>query len=108
MPLSPFRYQHMLQNPFYYGVFRLNGEMHEGSHEPLITKDLYDKAQEVMRGRSKANTVRLKTYVYRGLFHCAECGCVVTMETQKGHNYLHCTKRVKRDCSQTICARRIA
>jgi site-specific DNA recombinase len=74
--------------------------MHEGSHQPLIPKDLYDKAQEVMRGRSKANTVRLKSYVYRGLFHCAECGCVVTMETQKGHNYLHCTKRVKRDCSQ--------
>ena len=44
--------------------------------------------------------MRLKSYVYRGLFHCAECGCVVTMETQKGHNYHHCTKRVKRDCSQ--------
>jgi site-specific DNA recombinase len=35
-----------------------------------------------------------------GPFRCGECGCVVTTETQKGHNYLRCTKRVKRDCSQ--------
>ena len=97
--MSHSRYQHMLHNPFYYGVFFWNGEMHEGAHTPLITKDLFDKVQEVMTRRSKPSPVRLKTYVYRGLFHCGECGCVITMETQKGHNYLRCTKRVS-DCSQ--------
>ena len=95
-----FRFQYLLRNPFYYGVFVLNDEMHEGAHEPLITKELFDKVQEVMKRRSKPNSVRLKSYVYRGLFHCAECGCGITMETQKGHNYLRCTKRVKKDCSQ--------
>ena len=95
-----FRFQYLLRNPFYYGVFVLNSEMHEGAHEPLITKELFDKVQEVMKRRSKPNTVRLKSYIYRGLFHCAECGCGITMETQKGHNYLRCTKRVKKDCSQ--------
>jgi site-specific DNA recombinase len=48
---------------------------------------------------AKPTPVRLKNYVYRGLFHCGECGCVITMETQKGHNYLRCTKKVS-DCSQ--------
>jgi hypothetical protein len=98
--MTAFRYQYLLQNPFYYGVFVLNGEMHQGAHEPLVTKDLFDKVQEVMTRRSKPNSVRLKSYVYRGLLHCGECGCGVTMETQKGHNYLRCTKRVKKDCSQ--------
>jgi hypothetical protein len=36
----------------------------------------------------------LKPYLYRGLFRCGECGCFITTETQKGHNYLRCTKRV--------------
>jgi hypothetical protein len=99
LEMSVSRYQDLLSNPFYYGVFIVKGEMHEGIHEPLVTKDLFDKVQEVMTRRSKPTPIRLKSYVYRGLFHCAECGCVITMETQKGHNYLRCTKRVKKDCS---------
>jgi hypothetical protein len=42
---------------------------------------------------------RLKPYLYRGLFQCGECGCTITTETQKGHNYLRCTKRVS-PCTQ--------
>ncbi|MFZ2299940.1 MAG: hypothetical protein WAW00_02310, partial [Candidatus Moraniibacteriota bacterium] len=38
-------------------------------------------------------------YIYRGVFHCQECGCFITTETKKGHNYLRCTKR-KEPCSQ--------
>src|SRR5258706_10643460 len=53
-----------------------------------------------MKQKSKPKTPTLKPYIYRGIFRCAECGCFITTETQKGHNYLHCTKRVKRDCSQ--------
>jgi site-specific DNA recombinase len=74
--------------------------MYEGAHEPLITKELFDKVQVMMGLRSKPNSLHVKHYVYRGLLHCAECGCGVTMETQKGHNYLRCTKRVKKDCGQ--------
>ena len=98
--MSLSRYQYFLKNPFYYGLFKLNGELHEGTHAPLISKELFDTVQQVMTRRSKPNTVRLKSYVYRGLFRCAHCGCVITMETQKGHNYLRCTKRVVRDCPQ--------
>jgi len=94
------RCQHLLKNPFYYGLFRLHAQLHQGAHAPLITRQLFDKCQEVMKRRSKPQGPRLKPYVYRGLLHCGECGCVVTMETHKGHNYLRCTKRVKRDCSQ--------
>jgi site-specific DNA recombinase len=93
--------QHILKNTFYYGVFRLNGEMHIGAHEPLVTKEIYDRCQEVMNRRGKSTVKpRLKSYVYRGLMRCGGCGCMITMETQKGHNYLRCTKRVLRDCPQ--------
>ena len=98
--LSLSQHQHILKCPFYYGTFVLLGEMHEASHEPLVTKALFDTVQAAMLRRSKPNVMRLKPYVYRGLFRCASCGCTITMETQKGHNYLRCTKRIVRDCPQ--------
>ena len=36
--LSVSNIQRILSNPFYYGVFRYNGEVYEGTHEPIITK----------------------------------------------------------------------
>ena len=87
-------YQWTFQNPFYYGVMEFNGELFEGKHEPIISKRLFDRVQEVMAQKSKPKTPQLKPYLYRGLFRCGECGCFITTETQKGHNYLRCTKRV--------------
>ena len=41
--------QIILQNIFYTGLMKYGGEMHEGQHEPLISKKLFDTCQEVMR-----------------------------------------------------------
>jgi hypothetical protein len=93
-------YQHILKNNIYHGILYFGGEFYEGKHEPLITKKLFDTCQEVMTRKSKpCHQSKMKQYVYRGLFRCAECGCCITIETQKGHNYLKCTKR-KGPCSQ--------
>ena len=99
--LANSNYQKILKNPFYYGVIRYLGEYYEGKHTPLISKALYNKCQEVMARKSRHTHAQkgLKPYVYRAAFRCAECGCYITTETQKGHNYLHCTKR-KMPCSQ--------
>ncbi len=93
--LSISNYHNMLRNPFYYGVMRYSGELYEGKHPAIISKSLFDECQEVMKRKSKSKTKTLKPYLYRGVFRCAECNCFITSETQKGHNYLHCTKRVK-------------
>ena len=97
--MSTSNYQTMFKNPFYYGLMDFNGELHEGIHEPIISKRLFDQVQEVMQQKSKPKTPQLKPYLYRGVFRCGECGCFITIETQKGHNYLRCTKRVK-PCTQ--------
>ncbi|MEK7579578.1 MAG: zinc ribbon domain-containing protein [Patescibacteria group bacterium] len=39
------------------------------------------------------------TFPFRGLLTCGECSCMITAETQKGHNYYRCTKK-KSVCSQ--------
>ncbi|MBI3589660.1 MAG: recombinase family protein [Candidatus Liptonbacteria bacterium] len=97
--LTVSNYQKLLKNPIYTGLMRYNGEIFEGKHEPIISKKLFDSVQEVMMRKSKPKGKGLKPFLYRGFFRCGECGCFITTETQKGHNYLRCTKR-KNPCSQ--------
>ena len=99
-PLSRSNIQYLLKNPIYYGLIRYNGEVYEGAHEPLISKQLFDKVEEVMTDRSRPKKKKLKDYAFRGLFRCGECGAMITAETQKGHNYYRCTKKIK-PCSQS-------
>jgi len=91
--------QHILTNPIYVGLIRWHNEIYEGKHEPIIAKKLFDQCQEVMKRKSKPKSSGFKPFLYRGFFHCGECGCFITTETQKGHNYLRCTKR-KNPCLQ--------
>ena len=97
--LAVSNYQKLLKNPIYTGLMRYNGEIFEGKHEPIITKKLFDSVQEVMMRKSKPKSRGLKPFLYRGFFRCGECGCFITTEQQKGHNYLRCTKR-KNPCTQ--------
>src|SRR3989337_1889248 len=97
--LAVSNYQQLLKNPIYTGLMLYNCEIHEGKHEPIITKKLFDSVQEVMMRKSKPHSKGLKPFLYRGFFRCGECGCFITTETQKGHNYLRCTKR-KNPCLQ--------
>jgi len=97
--LAVSNYQKLLKNPIYTGLMRYNGEIFEGKHEPIISKKLFDSVQEVMMRKSKPHSKGLKPFLYRGFFRCGECGCFITTEQQKGHNYLRCTKR-KNPCTQ--------
>ena len=98
-PLSIGNCHYMLRNPIYYGVMRFYGEVYEAKHKPIISKAVYDKCQELLKNKSKPKKRGFKPYVYRGIFHCENCGCFITTETQKGHNYLRCTKR-KSPCAE--------
>ena len=85
--------QKNLQNIFYLGLMKWKGEIFEGKHEPLISKKLFDKCQEVMAKRGKVQEVRKHHFAFLGLLKCASCGCSITGERQKGHNYYRCTKK---------------
>lgn len=99
-PLSRSQCHRLLTNPFYCGVIVFTGETYEGRHEPIVSRTLFDQVQSVINRKAKPKTPKLKPFLYRGMFRCGECDCFITTETQKGHNYLRCTKRVNRDCSQ--------
>ena len=85
--------QYILQRSIYCGVFKYNGEMYEGKHEPIISKKLFDEVQAVMRRRGKPHKKKKHDYVYAdGLFRCS-CSACITAEKQKGHIYYRCTRK---------------
>ena len=75
--------QKNLQNIFYLGLMKWKGEIFEGKHEPIISKKLFDKCQEVMAKRGKVQEVRKHNFAFLGLLKCASCGCSITGERQK-------------------------
>ena len=97
--LSISNVQKILTNPFYYGAFVFNGELYQGTHDPIISKKLFDKVQDILRDKSRPQKRNQISYPFRGLLKCGECACAITSETKKGHNYYRCTKK-KIPCSQ--------
>lgn len=101
----------VLTNPFYYGVMCVKGELYNHIYEPLITKEVFDKVQDILTGNGNHNrnntTEYAKTpYIFRGLIHCKECGCLITPEKKTKKNgteyvYLRCGHPNK-ECHQGI------
>ncbi len=91
----------LLQKTFYYGVMEWNGEYYPGTHEKLISKELFDQCQKVLRASGKARPQQAEQLLFtlRGTLSCALCGCGITAERQKGNHYYHCTNG-KKTCDQ--------
>lgn len=97
-PISTSKTFAIFKNPFYYGLMKIKGNLYPHKYPPLISKELFDKCQEVMAGyHKKPFKYASKPFIMRGMIKCAECGCTITPEMHKGKFvYYSCTnyKRV--------------
>jgi DNA invertase Pin-like site-specific DNA recombinase len=98
-PIARSMLPQLLANPFYIGLFRFAGETHEGSHQPIVSKALFDEVQNVMARRGRPHKPRRNPLPYLGFIQCGECGASITGERQKGHHYYRCTRKLG-PCSQ--------
>ena len=98
------RISFILQNPFYYGHFRYASELYDGTHTPLISKSLYDKANVVLRSRGRTLAIKTESAPLCGLLRCGECGMGITAEVKEKHQkngnvhhytYYRCTRKNK-------------
>ena len=67
----------MLRNPFYYGMMCIKGKLMPHIHGNIISKDLFDRVQEVLDSKHKeGKQQQLSKYVYifRSLITCGYCG----------------------------------
>lgn len=99
IPLSVSNIQYILQNPFYYGVIKFNGELYEAVHKPIIPKQLFETCKEIMLSKSHPKSKVSDKFVFTNFLRCSECGCAITAEEKKGHHYYRCTKK-RGYCSQ--------
>lgn len=82
--------QRILSSVFYTGLMERDGKYYEGKHTPLISKETFEKTQDVMHGRTRPRTQKL-FFPLRGFLTCENCGCALTSSLKKGHHYYYCT-----------------
>lgn len=117
------RLSELLRNPFYYGDFYFDGQLHRGNpehHPRLVTREVWNRVQEVLSGRFRKRVVQ-RHFPYVGLIRCGgviladdgsptevPCDCIVTAEEKrkkladgsiKLFYYYHCSNTTRR-CSQ--------
>ncbi len=86
----------MFRNPFYYGIVRwTNKGDFKGIHQPIITKSLFDKVQEVLDKKSFKHK-RKRLYVFQGMLNCPTCDrplrCISSTKVHRNvyYKYYNC------------------
>lgn len=61
----------------------------KGKHEPLISKETFEKAQQILAKKSHAPYSRQLTNPMAGLIKCEDCGCSMVQRTYTGNRDPH-------------------
>ncbi|HEV7121698.1 MAG TPA: recombinase family protein, partial [Candidatus Paceibacterota bacterium] len=77
-------------NKFYCGLMERSGVVYLGKHKGIVSVELFNKAEDILHGRLHPRPQK-RFYSARGYLRCASCGCNLTADTQKGHQYYFCT-----------------
>jgi site-specific DNA recombinase len=94
-PVEKNKLTRMLTNPFYMGLIRIGktNETYTGIHQPLISKQLFDRVQDVLLGRRNTKAIR-HDFLFRRRLKCKQCQRTLIGETHKGYIYYRCQTAV--------------
>jgi site-specific DNA recombinase len=83
----------ILRSRLYMGDFDWDGVTYQGTHEPLVTRECWERVQELLDKRAESKTRKVKhDFAFSGVVHCGHCGCLLVGELKKGrYVYYHCT-----------------
>lgn len=99
----------VIRNTFYYGEFeypRGSGDWYQGKHQPIITKELFDKVQESIQDQYIPKT-ESKEFAFTKLIACGVCGSGITADEKfkklkdggvNRHVYYRCTRGKGVEC----------
>jgi DNA invertase Pin-like site-specific DNA recombinase len=100
----------ILNNPFYHGMFEYpkgGGNWYKGTHEPLITKELFEEVRSLLAVAPRARP-GAKEFAFIKMLTCGHCGNGITAEekfkrlrdgTIRKYVYYHCS-RFDQTCKQ--------
>lgn len=108
VPASRNTLYRMFRDPFYMGDIVFNGETRKGLHEPMLSFEEFERAQEILERLHRGTRPRKYGFPFQGAFVCQQCGCQITGERKfKSYRgtgrsveyiYYHCTGR--RGCAK--------
>ena len=71
---SQTRVKAVLTNPLYVGKMTFNGEIFDGQHEPIVSDEVFEKAQKIFESKTyKRNKPDTKSLL-GGFIFCKQCG----------------------------------
>ncbi|MBZ5594964.1 MAG: recombinase family protein [Acidobacteriia bacterium] len=75
----------ILRKRIYTGDFDWNGTTYAGTHQPLVTRECWQRVQELLDARAENKTRKVKhEFAYKGTVRCGHCGCILVGEIKKG------------------------
>lgn len=88
----------LLRNPIYIGKITWHGQYLPGVHEPIISEELFLKAQNTVKNKPRKMR-QYKEFTLSSLVKCAECGSgmtnVFTNKKKRRYYYYNCVKVAK-------------
>jgi site-specific DNA recombinase len=99
-------------NPFYTGRYEFpknSGKWFEGKHEILITKEVFDRVQENMKGNPHKTHAGSKEFGFTRIFKCGACGSGICADekikrlkdgTIRRYVYYGCSKKWMTGCKE--------
>ena len=104
-PLNLSRVHKMLSCPYYAGIVTYRGKQYPGRHEPLISQELFDRVQAVLKAHNRSGERDRKHQHYlKGTIRCGTCGCRLIYSRNKGngghYEYFLCPRNQRGECLQ--------
>jgi len=88
---SKWHLEKLIKNPFYIGTYEWEGKNYQGTHAPLVSPELFSRANEVLSGKARPRKQK-HDFAFSGLLRCAYDNCAVTAEFKKQkYTYYRCT-----------------
>ena len=83
----------ILRKRIYTGDFDYAGVTYQGSHDPLVAREVWNGVQDILDGRQNRNLRKTRhKFAYSGIVRCGHCCCALVGEVKKGrYVYYHCT-----------------
>jgi hypothetical protein len=118
-PLTLSNIYTILNNHFYHGTFEYpggSGRWYQGKHVPIITKELFNEAQEQLQLQRKVRNGGNKEFAFTRLMFCGRCGSGVTAQdkykklkdgTVARYVYYGCTRAKNINCKEQYIEEKI-
>jgi site-specific DNA recombinase len=92
-PLHKSTLHQILRKRIYTGDFDWDGVTYAGRHEPLVSRETWERVQTLIDKRIETRQHRIRhDFTFTGFVRCGHCGCQLVGELKKGrYVYYHCT-----------------